>query len=76
MASDPASNMGDYHSPLWLRNQPERRRRDVLRGYWGKLSVCGNTTMSMQKQTWGDEFGIVVDEFGITWLINISQPQA
>ena len=30
----------------------------------------------MQKQTWGDEFGMVVDKFGITWLVNISQPQA
>ena len=49
---------------------------DVLRGYWEKLSASGNTTMPMQKQPWGDEFGIVVDQFGITWLVNISQPQA
>jgi PhnB protein len=49
---------------------------DVLRGYWDKLSAAGNTTMPMQKQAWGDEFGIVVDQFGITWLVNISQPQA
>jgi PhnB protein len=32
--------------------------------------------MPMQKQPLGDEFGIVVDQVGITWLVNISQPQA
>jgi PhnB protein len=30
----------------------------------------------MQKQSWGDEFGMCVDEFGVPWLVNISQPQA
>jgi PhnB protein len=32
--------------------------------------------MPMQKPPWGDEFGIVIDQSGITWLVNISQPQA
>ena len=45
---------------------------DVLHGYWQKLSAGGNTTMPMQKQPWGDEFGIVVGQFGISWLVNIS----
>jgi len=30
----------------------------------------------MQKQVWGDEFGMCTDQFGVPWLINISQPQA
>jgi PhnB protein len=32
--------------------------------------------MPMQKQAWGDEFGICVDQYGVDWLVNISQPQA
>jgi PhnB protein len=32
--------------------------------------------MPLQKQVWGDEFGMCVDKFGIAWLVNISQPQA
>jgi PhnB protein len=49
---------------------------DVLRGYWEKLSASGTTTMPMQKQPWGDEFGMCVDAYGVDWLVNISQPQA
>jgi PhnB protein len=48
---------------------------DELRGYWDKLSGSGSVTMPMEKQAWGDEFGICSDRFGIAWLVNISQPQ-
>jgi len=46
---------------------------DVLRGYWDKLSQGGEVTMPMQKQAWGDEFGMVTDKFGVPWLVNIGQ---
>ena len=47
---------------------------ETLRGYWEKLSAGGTTTMPLQKQVWGDEFGMCVDGFGVSWLVNISQP--
>ena len=46
---------------------------DLLRGYWEKLSASGTTTMPLQKQVWGDEFGMCVDKFGVAWMVNISQ---
>jgi PhnB protein len=49
---------------------------DALRHYWEKLSDGGTVTMPMQKQAWGDEFGMFTDRFGVPWLVNISQPQA
>ena len=49
---------------------------DELRGYWAKLSGGGTTSVPLEKQMWGDEFGMCVDKFGISWLVNISQPQA
>jgi PhnB protein len=49
---------------------------DALRGSFEKLSDGGSVTMPMQKQAWGDEFGMVTDKFGVPWLVNISQPQA
>ena len=49
---------------------------DALHDYWDKLSAGGTTTMPLQKQVWGDEFGMCVDQFGVPWLVNISQPQA
>jgi PhnB protein len=48
---------------------------DELRGYWDKLSVGGSVTMPLEKQMWGDEFGMCVDQFGVGWMVNIGQPQ-
>ena len=48
----------------------------VLREYFEKLAVGGTVAMPLAKQVWGDEFGMCVDQFGIDWLVNISQPQA
>jgi PhnB protein len=47
---------------------------DELRGYFAKLSDGGAVTMPLEKQMWGDEFGMCVDPFGIAWMVNISQP--
>ena len=46
-----------------------------LRGYWDKLSDGGAVSLPLEKQMWGDEFGMCVDQFGIAWMVNISQPQ-
>ncbi|MEU8413527.1 VOC family protein [Amycolatopsis japonica] len=47
-----------------------------LRGYFEKLSVGGTVTMPLEKQLWGDEAGALVDEFGISWMFNITlQPE-
>ena len=47
---------------------------DELRGYWGKLSASGKVSVPLEKQVWGDEFGMCTDQFGISWLVNIGQP--
>ena len=48
---------------------------DALRGYWEKLSDGGTVTMPLEKQMWGDEFGMCMDRFGIPWMVNITQAQ-
>ena len=48
---------------------------DELRGYWDQLSEGGTVTVPMEKQMWGDEFGMCVDRFGIGWLVNIGAPR-
>jgi PhnB protein len=47
-----------------------------LRGYWDKLSQGGTVTLPLEKQMWGDLFGQCTDQFGIAWMVNISQPQS
>ena len=46
---------------------------DALRGYWEKLSAGGTVQMPLEKQMWGDEFGSLLDQFGVPWLVNITQ---
>jgi PhnB protein len=48
---------------------------DPLRRYWEKLSESGTVTMPLEKQMWGDEFGMCTDRFGVSWMVNIGQPQ-
>jgi PhnB protein len=49
---------------------------EELRGYWQKLSDGGTVTVPLEKQMWGDEFGMCMDQFGVPWMVNITQPQA
>ena len=49
---------------------------DDLRGYWAKLSDGGTVTVPLEKQMWGDEFGMCVDRFGVGWMVNIGQAPA
>jgi PhnB protein len=46
-----------------------------LHGYWDKLAAAGKVTMPLEKQMWGDEFGMVVDQFGTPWMVNIAGQQ-
>jgi PhnB protein len=46
-----------------------------LRGYWDRLSDGGTVSMPLEKQMWGDEFGMCTDRFGVPWMVNITQPQ-
>ena len=29
----------------------------------------------MEKQMWGDEFGMCADRFGVTWMVNVVAAQ-
>jgi len=47
-----------------------------LRDYFAKLSAGGTVTLPLEKQMWGDEFGMCVDRFGVAWMVNVAQPAA
>jgi PhnB protein len=46
---------------------------DELRGYWNQLADGGQVAVPLEKQMWGDEFGMCTDRFGIGWMVNIGQ---
>ena len=45
---------------------------DELRRYWTGLSDGGTVSVPLEKQMWGDEFGMCTDRFGIGWMVNIA----
>jgi PhnB protein len=49
---------------------------DALRQYFEKLADGGTVTMPLEKQMWGDEFGMCTDRFGTAWMVNIGQPRS
>jgi PhnB protein len=49
---------------------------DELHRYWEKLTDGGTVSVPLEKQMWGDEFGMCADRFGINWMVNIGQAKA
>lgn len=48
----------------------------ALRGYWDALGEGAQVVMPLERQMWGDVYGLFVDRFGIAWHVNISTPAA
>ena len=75
MAADTPSHM--EYSPgsnfsMSLSGEDEAR----LRGYFDKLQEGGTVLQPLEKASWGDTFGMLVDRFGVRWLVNVSQDQS
>ncbi len=71
MAADTPNSMEytpgtNYSVSLSGDDEPE------LRGYWDKLSAGGTVAMPLDPAPWGDTFGMCVDKFGVSWLVNIA----
>lgn len=47
-----------------------------LSGYYQKLSAGGMVVEPLAKAPWGDTFGMCVDKFGVSWMVNISGGQS
>jgi PhnB protein len=72
MAADTPNNMEfrpgtNFNMSISGENEAE------LRGYYDRLAEGGTVTMPLDVAPWGDTFGMLVDRFGIPWLVNISK---
>ncbi|MER5297055.1 VOC family protein [Streptomyces pharetrae] len=47
-----------------------------LRGYWEKLSADASVSVPLEKQMWGDVFGMCTDRFGVPWMVDITEAPA
>ncbi len=74
MGADVTSQM-EYHAPAGFSVSISGDDGSAMRGYWEQLTSAGTTIMPLQKQVWGDEFGMCTDQFGVPWMVNISGQQ-
>jgi PhnB protein len=51
-------------------NDPERAKQ-----LFGNLANGGSVVMPIEKTYWADAFGMVVDKFGIKWMVNCEAPK-
>jgi PhnB protein len=49
---------------------------EELTRFYNMLSAGGTVVEPLAKAPWGDSFGMLVDKFGINWMVNISSPPA
>ena len=76
MASDmPPGSEDGYSAPNGTISVSLSGDDDDLHAYWEKLADGGTVTMPLEKQMWGDEFGMCIDRFGVSWMVNIGQQQ-
>jgi len=48
----------------------------TLTGYWNALSAGATVLVPLEKQMWGDTFGLLKDKFGMQWMVNITAPKS
>ena len=75
MAADTPSSM-EYQPGTNFNLSLSGEDEAVLRGYFEKLQDGGQVVMPLEKAPWGDTFGMLVDRFGIRWLVNVNQQTA
>ncbi|WP_372430565.1 VOC family protein [Janibacter melonis] len=49
---------------------------DDLRGCFERLAEGGQVTMPLERQMWGDDFGMLADRYGMPWMVNIAGEQS
>ena len=47
---------------------------DTMKGWFDALAADGSVGMALEKQAWGDVYGLVKDKYGIEWMFNVSVP--
>lgn len=71
MASDTPNSMG-HSATSNISMSLSGDDADDLRRFFAGLSEGGTVIEPLTTAPWGDEFGMVTDRFGVTWLVNVT----
>jgi PhnB protein len=71
MAADTPNSM-EYTPPAGHSISISGDDETELRGYWDALAGSGSAILPLSESPWGDSFGMCVDRFGVSWMVNIA----
>jgi PhnB protein len=71
MASDMPARM-DYQPGNNFSMSLSGDDEALLSRWYERLADGGTVTMPLEKAPWGDTFGMCLDRFGVSWLVNIA----
>lgn len=69
MASDTPDGM-TYEPPQGISVSLSGNTQEVTQAVWDKLVDGGTVTMPLEAPPWGGTFGMLVDRFGIAWMLH------
>jgi PhnB protein len=75
MGADTPSHM-EYKPGASISISLSGDNADTLKDYWEKLSSEGTITVAFEKSPWGDTFGMLVDKYGVEWMVDVVAPKA
>ncbi|MFK4788928.1 VOC family protein [Microbacterium sp. ZW T5_56] len=70
MGSDTPSHM-EWAAPAGVSVSVSGSDDGSLRGFWNGLAEGATITQPLEKAPWGGEFGMLIDRFGISWMLSI-----
>jgi PhnB protein len=74
MAADTPNSM-EYRAGTNISMSLSGDNHAELQAYFEKLSTGGMVVEPLVKAPWGDTFGMCIDPFGISWMVNILAPK-
>ena len=75
MAADPPESMGRLIAGNNFHLLLEAESKDEAEKLFKGLSAGGKVTMPLNDTFWGSYFGMLVDKFGIQWMVNYTHPK-
>jgi PhnB protein len=76
MGSDSNPMMGNVTTGQNISLSASTASKSDTYKIFNSLSAGGNITMAMADTFWGSYFGMLLDKFGIIWMVSYDSPQA
>lgn len=75
MGSDTPAHM-EYQAPQGVSVSLSGSDEAALRAIWATLAEGATVTLPFEQAPWGDQFGMLIDRFGVSWMFSAGAEQS